>query len=251
MASQDGKSRFWGELDGRLARLEKSEAWLARRLNLPVQTVASWKQRNQFRRACLLQLGEVLHWEGLDEESAARARRRTHRREGSGEGRHSSHRGHAPPDQPRVSCRRKGLHTLCRPLGAIVADAWRGLLLCLLRARPIHRTSSRTPRMATDRPGRDCAGNLPGGTLPLHSSQRGRGFVLSRHLGFRRAGLSESCGGRDRRLPCSAHELDGPGRSGGPAENRARSRRIESFAKGWINATSRARRCGCRERSWR
>ncbi len=62
MASQDGKSGFWRELEGRLARLEKSESWLARRLNLPVQTVASWKQRNQFRRACLPHLGELLRW---------------------------------------------------------------------------------------------------------------------------------------------------------------------------------------------
>ncbi len=72
MAARDGRSKFWRDLSGHLARLDKSESWLARRLNLPVQTVATWKQRNQFRRACLAQLGEVLHWDSLDEERAVR-----------------------------------------------------------------------------------------------------------------------------------------------------------------------------------
>jgi hypothetical protein len=72
MAGPGGRAKFWRILSGHLARLDKSESWLARRLNLPVQTLASWKQRNQFRRTCLPQVGEVLHWEGLDEEQAAR-----------------------------------------------------------------------------------------------------------------------------------------------------------------------------------
>ncbi len=71
MAVRNGRSRFWPEISRHLARLEKSESWLARRLNLPVQTIASWKQRNQVRRGCLPLLAEILHWEGLDEEAAA------------------------------------------------------------------------------------------------------------------------------------------------------------------------------------
>ncbi len=70
MALRDGRSRFWNEVGWHLAKLEKSESWLAGRLHLPVQTLASWKQRNQFRRACLAQLAELLHWDDLDEEAA-------------------------------------------------------------------------------------------------------------------------------------------------------------------------------------
>jgi hypothetical protein len=66
-----GQSEFWAEVTRRIGRVNKSESWLARRLQVPVQTFSSWKQRNQFRRACLDQLGELLHWPGLNEESAA------------------------------------------------------------------------------------------------------------------------------------------------------------------------------------
>jgi hypothetical protein len=72
VAASEGRSGFWAELIRRLASLQKNESWLARRLGVPVQTLSSWKQRDQFRRSCLPQLGELLHWEGLDEESAAR-----------------------------------------------------------------------------------------------------------------------------------------------------------------------------------
>jgi hypothetical protein len=65
-------SKFWQELDRHLGLAGKNESWLARRLDVPVQTLSSWKQRNQFRRACLHQLGELLHWEGLDEMGAER-----------------------------------------------------------------------------------------------------------------------------------------------------------------------------------
>ncbi len=63
-------SSFWTELIGHLQAMHKNESWLARRLGVPLQTLSSWKQRNQFRRSCLQQLAESLHWEGLDEESA-------------------------------------------------------------------------------------------------------------------------------------------------------------------------------------
>ena len=72
MAVPSRRAEFWAELIRHLAAIKKNESWLARRLEVPVQTLSSWKQRNQFRRACLPQLGELLHWEGLDEESAAR-----------------------------------------------------------------------------------------------------------------------------------------------------------------------------------
>jgi hypothetical protein len=65
-------SAFWQELSRRLGLARKNESWLARRLDVPVQTLSSWKQRNQFRRPCLQPLGELLHWEGLDEEAAER-----------------------------------------------------------------------------------------------------------------------------------------------------------------------------------
>jgi hypothetical protein len=65
-------SKFWQELDRHLGLAGKNESWLARRLEVPVQTLSSWKQRNQFRRACLQHLGELLHWEGLDEMGAER-----------------------------------------------------------------------------------------------------------------------------------------------------------------------------------
>ena len=72
VAMRDGASSFWEDLIGHLAAMQKNESWLARRLGVPVQTLSSWKQRNQFRRACLPHLGELVHWDGLDEESAAR-----------------------------------------------------------------------------------------------------------------------------------------------------------------------------------
>jgi hypothetical protein len=65
-------ANFWDELLCRLNLAKKNEAWLARRLEVPAQTFSSWKKRNQFRRASLHQLGDLLHWDGLDEESAAR-----------------------------------------------------------------------------------------------------------------------------------------------------------------------------------
>ena len=82
---------------------------------MPVQTLSSWKQRNQFRRTCLPQLGDVLHWESLDEEAATRPGRRADRREGSGQAGHSSHRGGLAANQPRVPDRRENVHALCRP----------------------------------------------------------------------------------------------------------------------------------------
>ena len=69
---RDGASSFWADLIGHLAAMQKNESWLALRLGVPVQTLSSWKQRNQFRRSCLPHLGELVHWDGLDEESAAR-----------------------------------------------------------------------------------------------------------------------------------------------------------------------------------
>ena len=63
-------SKFWTEVVQLLARAHKNESWLARRLEVPAQTLSSWKQRNQFRRGCLDQLGELLHWDGLNEELA-------------------------------------------------------------------------------------------------------------------------------------------------------------------------------------
>jgi hypothetical protein len=66
-----GPSEFWKEVIRLLGRVNKNESWLARRLGVPVQTLSSWKQRNQFRRACLEPLGDHLHWQGLNEESAA------------------------------------------------------------------------------------------------------------------------------------------------------------------------------------
>ena len=62
---------FWNEILRLLSLVNKNESWLARRLGVPAQTLSSWKKRNQFRRACLVQLGELLQWRGLSEESAA------------------------------------------------------------------------------------------------------------------------------------------------------------------------------------
>ena len=70
MTNADGLSEFWTEVIRLLRRVNKNESWLARRLGVPAQTLSSWKQRNQFRRACLEHLGELLHWQGLNEESA-------------------------------------------------------------------------------------------------------------------------------------------------------------------------------------
>ena len=68
----DLPSDFWDELIRRLSLVKKNESWLARRLEVPAQTFSSWKQRNQFRHASLHQLGDLLHWDTLDEETAAR-----------------------------------------------------------------------------------------------------------------------------------------------------------------------------------
>src|SRR3954447_3572219 len=72
LSTQVGQSGFWQEVLLLLGRANKSESWLARRLQVPVQTFSSWKQRNQFRRGCLEPLGELLHWQDLNEESAVR-----------------------------------------------------------------------------------------------------------------------------------------------------------------------------------
>ena len=84
-----GDSRTGLEPSGRkltrhLGAVRKNESWLARRLDVPVQTLSSWKQRNQFRRGCLPHLGELLHWDGLDEEIGRASRRRPDRRPGLG-----------------------------------------------------------------------------------------------------------------------------------------------------------------------
>jgi hypothetical protein len=71
MVARGTPSGFWNELCRRLHEGGRSESWLARRLNVPVQTLSSWKQRNQFRRACVPRLGELLRWDGLDEQAAA------------------------------------------------------------------------------------------------------------------------------------------------------------------------------------
>src|SRR5262249_28115533 len=71
MTRHDQPSTFWAELMGHVQAMHKNESWLARRLGVPLQTLSSWKQRNQFRRSCLQQLVESLHWDGLDEELAA------------------------------------------------------------------------------------------------------------------------------------------------------------------------------------
>jgi hypothetical protein len=71
MTAREGPSGFWAELLRHLAAMQKNESWLARRLGVPIQTLSSWKQRNQFRRSCLKPLAESLNWHGLDEESAA------------------------------------------------------------------------------------------------------------------------------------------------------------------------------------
>jgi hypothetical protein len=63
-------SEFWTEAIRRLGQIKKNESWLARRLGVPAQTLSCWKRRNQFRRACVHTLGELLHWDGLDEEAA-------------------------------------------------------------------------------------------------------------------------------------------------------------------------------------
>jgi hypothetical protein len=70
MALAARPSKFWVELIRRLDITHKTESWLARRLVVPAQTFSSWKQRNQFRRTCVPPLGELLHWDGLDEEGA-------------------------------------------------------------------------------------------------------------------------------------------------------------------------------------
>lgn len=70
MTRHDSPSEFWVELIRRAGALRRNESWLARRLGMPVQTLSSWKQRNQFRRSCLTPLAALLHWDGLDEESA-------------------------------------------------------------------------------------------------------------------------------------------------------------------------------------
>ena len=70
MTPSNDPSPFWRELIRRLDKIHQSESWLARRLGVPVQTLSSWKKRNQFRRACLEELGSRLHWEGLNEETA-------------------------------------------------------------------------------------------------------------------------------------------------------------------------------------
>jgi hypothetical protein len=72
MARADARAEFWEELVDRLGRVRKNESWLSRRLDVPAQTLSSWKQRGQFRRACLPRLVELLGWDGLDEEEAGR-----------------------------------------------------------------------------------------------------------------------------------------------------------------------------------
>jgi hypothetical protein len=70
VTTPDEHTGFWKEVLQRLVQVSRNESWLARRLNVPIQTFSSWKQRNQFRRSCLDQLGDLLHWQGLNEESA-------------------------------------------------------------------------------------------------------------------------------------------------------------------------------------
>jgi hypothetical protein len=67
----DHLSPFWAQLLGHVTAVHRSESWLARRIGVPVQTFSSWKQRNQFRRCCVRQVADLVHWNGLDEESAA------------------------------------------------------------------------------------------------------------------------------------------------------------------------------------
>ncbi|MHC5539467.1 hypothetical protein ACYOEI_14715 [Singulisphaera rosea] len=63
-------SEFWETLIQQLGKMRKNESWLARKLEVPAQTLSSWKQRNQFRRACLAPLADLLQWEGLNENVA-------------------------------------------------------------------------------------------------------------------------------------------------------------------------------------
>jgi hypothetical protein len=70
MTALDGPSPFWKELIRHLGKVNRNESWLARRLGVPVQTLSTWKKRNQFRRGCLEQLGETVRWEDLNEETA-------------------------------------------------------------------------------------------------------------------------------------------------------------------------------------
>ena len=63
-------SPFWIELKRRLVKINRSESWLARAIGVPVQTLSSWKARNQFRLGCLIQLVRALDWEGLTVEGA-------------------------------------------------------------------------------------------------------------------------------------------------------------------------------------
>ena len=70
MPVPDARPEFWEELIRRLGRIGKNESWLARQLDVPAQTLSSWKQRDQFRRSCLERLAELLRWDGLDEELA-------------------------------------------------------------------------------------------------------------------------------------------------------------------------------------
>jgi hypothetical protein len=71
MAIPAAPTEFWGELIRRLGAIRKNESWLARQLDVPAQTLSSWKQRRQFRRACLQKLAELVRWDGLNEETAA------------------------------------------------------------------------------------------------------------------------------------------------------------------------------------
>ena len=110
MSKPAGLSEFWKEVLRLLGQCGKNESWLARRLGVPIQTLSSWKQRNQFRRACLDQLGELLHWQGLDEESAAQLG--VELIEGRVPAKAESHPTEeaAAADQPRVSRRGEDVH---------------------------------------------------------------------------------------------------------------------------------------------
>ena len=63
---------FWAVVEKKLLLAGMTKAQFAERLGISPQGLSSWKQRNQFRRACLSTAAELLGWPELDETSAVR-----------------------------------------------------------------------------------------------------------------------------------------------------------------------------------
>ena len=209
-----------------------------------MQTLSSWKQRNQFRRSCLPQLGELLHWDGLDEESAARLGVELI------EGR--------VPEKAETHPTEEALRRVNREyrIAEKVFRRYAGHTVRVLQTLGENcfyafSAPTNTPYEFENTPeGHEIAVALAKalckGTLCLYIRPNEEGVSYYRDTwGYGQLVYQEHAIDRDRGLPVPAQGLDGQGRGAGPAEDRAPPRPIASSTNGSTSAMSAARRCGC------